>query len=350
MYDKIHHKAFGTIVSNAFYLTILLLTITSCQHSNEPIRLTGEAQGTFYAITYYDAQQRNLQPQIDSLLDDFDLTASLWVGNSLLRRVNNNTTDTITERFADLLQKSLYISQYTQNCFDCRVGRLVQAWGFSFKQREELSQSTLDSLIHFANGNIGIDTTNSGVLLLHKQYPETELDFNAIAQGYSVDMIAHMFDSLGIESYLINVGGEVIAKGTKSDGSAWSVGIEKPADTPYSSQEVEVAIQLNNMSVVTSGNYRKYYEKDGVRYSHTIDPATGRPVSHTLLSASVVSRESWYADAMATAFMVMGKDKALQFIKEHPEDPDIQAAYFIYDENGEYKTYATQNFKELINQ
>lgn len=161
-------------------------------------------------------------------------------------------------------------------------------------------------------------------------------------------MIASVFDSLGVQNYLIDVGGEVIAKGSKPNGENWAVGIEKPAESKYDQQEVEVAISLIDKSVVTSGNYRKYYEKDGVRYSHTIDPATGHPVDHSLLSVSVVSKESWYADAMATAFMVMGLEKALQFINSHPDDQDIQAVFFIYDDHGEFKTHATPAFQKLI--
>lgn len=342
------NKAFGTWVPNAFYFTLALMLVCSCQRQPKPMHLQGEAQGSYYNIIYYDSLQRNLQPQIDSLLDDFDLTASLWVEQSLLRQVNANSTDTITPMFADLWQKSDSIRRYSQGAFDCRVGRIVQAWGFSFKQREELAESTLDSLIRNARADVRIDSAENGLLRLRKSSPTTELDFNAIAQGYSVDLLAQMFDNLGIHSYLIDVGGEVIARGTKPNGESWKVGIERPAENKYSAQEIETAIGLQNASVVTSGSYRKYYEKEGVRYSHTIDPATGRPVSHTLLSASVVSSTAWYADAMATAFMVMGLERAKQFIASHPDNTDIQAAFFIYDEGGEYKTYATPEFQKLI--
>ena len=175
-----------------------------------------------------------------------------------------------------------------------------------------------------------------------------EFDFNAIAQGYTVDLLAQLYDTLGIQSYLIDVGGEVIARGTKPDGSPWTVGIERPSENKYSNREIETAIALCNQSVVTSGNYRKYYEHDGVRYSHTLNPSTGQPVNHSLLSVSVISRHSWYADAMATAFMVMGLDQSLQFIQQHPDNPDIQAVFFIYNDHGQYRTHATQAFQSLI--
>ncbi len=331
-----------------FSLTFLLFAACG-NKTNQPIHLQGETQGSYYSIIYYDAQHRNLQSQVDSLLHDFDLTANLWVDSSIIRRINRNEDTLVNEMFCDILQKSLKIQQYTQGAFNCKIGTLVNLYGFGFKNRQDVSKHTIDSILAYIRQDSSFlsHTDNPGIFALHK-LPQIEYDFNAIAQGYTSDLIAQLFDRLGLESYLIDVGGEVIAKGTKPNGDHWTVGIERPAETKYSQQEIETAILLDNQSVVTSGNYRKYYEKDGVRYSHTIDPATGRPVSHSLLSVSVVSRESWYADAMATSFMVMGLEKSLQFIQQHPEDPDIQAVFFIYDQQGEYKTHATPKFQEII--
>ena len=310
------------------------------------MRISGEAQGTYYSVIYCDTQQRNLQPQLDSLLQSFDLTASLWVDSSLLRRVNANLTDTLNPLLADILQKSLFVNRYTEGAFDCRIGRLVQAWGFSFRQQEELDDATLDSLLLAARASVTIDTVD-GIFFLRKENPATELDFNAIAQGYASDLLARYLESQDITSYLVDIGGEVICRGTKADGTSWRVGIERPAEDRYSEQQVQSVIELRDQSVVTSGSYRKYYEKDGVRYSHTIDPATGRPVAHTLLSASVVEKECWLADAMATAYMVMGLEKAKVFIAAHPDGPGTHAVYFIYDSCGTMKTYATPGWAEL---
>lgn len=351
MCEQYQSRAFGTKVPGAFcFLAGWVMLLASCARQDEPIHLQGEAQGTYYSITYFDPEGRDLQPQVDSLLQAFDQTASLWVEESLLRRVNSNKTDTVSPLFADLLQKSAAIRRHTDGSFDCRVGRIVQAWGFSFKQREELSTATLDSLMLYSHAAVWLDTQDDGTILLRKELPETELDFNAIAQGYSVDLLAGMMEQYGIENYLIDVGGEVRGRGGKPDGEPWTVGIEKPAADKYGGREIETAIALKNASVVTSGNYRKYYEKEGTRYSHTIDPATGRPVTHSLLSVSVVSSEAWYADAMATAFMVMGLEKALKFIADLPEDTDIQGAAFIYDSAGTNKTYYTPGFREKIKQ
>jgi thiamine biosynthesis lipoprotein len=306
------------------------------------VRLAGEAQGTFYSIQYYDPQQRNLQPRIDSLLQAFDRSASLWVDSSLLRRINAGQTDSLDATLQFLLQNSLRIMEYTDGAFDPRVGRLVQTWGFSFKQRSEPDSATLAALLRAAHSPVGIA---DGRFFRHS--PDTELDFNAIAQGYASDLVARLLDSCGIDSYLVDIGGEVVSRGLKPDGSPWRVGIERPSEDRYSEPVVHTAIPLPDASVVTSGSYRKYYERDGVRYSHTIDPATGRPVQHSLLSVSVVEDQCWLADAMCTAYMVMGLDSARRFIAAHPDGPGTAAVYFIYDSCGTLKEYATKEFNDL---
>lgn len=321
-----------------------VIVASACQQAH-PIQLMGQAQGTYYSIQYYDAQRRDLQPQIDSLLDAFDLSASLWVDSSLLRRLNAGLTDSLDPILYTLLTQSLQIEQYTGGAFNCRVGRLVQAWGFSFTQRQEPDNEELDLLLHGAHTAFSIE----GHRLVGKD-PTTEFDFNAIAQGFSADLVGHMLDSLGIHNYLIDIGGEVVAHGHKANRHPWKVGIERPSADSIAAPQVMTAIVLRDASVVTSGNYRKYYERDGIRYSHTIDPSTGRPVQHSLLSVSVVERESWLADAMATAYMVMGLDRALQFIADHPDGPGTGAVFFIYDNHGTLATYATPAFEQLIQQ
>jgi thiamine biosynthesis lipoprotein len=329
-------------------LPVVILLATACSRQAQPIRLQGQAQGTTYSITYYDPQQRNLQSAIDSLLDDFDQTASLWVDSSLIRRVNDNSDSVVNELFATLVDLSVLMHDFTGGAFDCTVGKLVNAWGFGFSKRETLDSSTIDSLLRYVGQQPEITRTSDGLPKVCKPYPETTFDFNAIAQGYSTDLVARFLEQQGIDNYLVDIGGEVYAKGCKADGTAWRIGIERPAENRYSSPEVETAIELHNLSVVTSGSYRKYYEKDGLRYSHTIDPSTGRPVEHSLLSVSVVDTAAWRADALATAFMVMGLDRAKQFIEEHPNDSGTQAVFFIYSDGDGYKTYATNKFNKLI--
>ena len=348
-------------MSDAFFLNtmkhialllIAALTLVSCHH-DPLVTLQGETQGSYYTIRYYDQQQRNLTPQIDSILTLVDNTLSLWNENSLIRRINNGTDSLISPLFHDLLTKANTMRLYTNGALDCRIGTLVKLYGFGFEKRTEITQQQIDTILSqlsrqtylIADSNLSLP---SPTYTLRRLEP-FEFDFNAIAQGYTSDLIGHLFDSLGISNYIINIGGEVLAKGTKENGENWSVGIERPATHFYDTvQNIETIIYLHDKSVVTSGNYRKYYEKDGIRYSHTINPATGRPVDHSLLSVSVISDHAWYADAMATAFMVMGLEQSLQFINSHPENPDIQAVYFIYNENGEYRTHSTPAFDSII--
>lgn len=329
-------------------IIVLLLTLLSCQNRNgEPIRLNGKAQGTYYSIAYIDEKGRNLQNEIDSLLDDFDETASLWVENSIIRRVNENRDSVVNELFAELTRLSVEMNKYTEGAFDCTVGQLVNAWGFSYKKRENIDQQVIDSLMKYCGEQPHIEKIDDGTIVLRKPNANTSLDFNAIAQGYSTDMICRFLENKGINNYIVDIGGEVRAKGTKKDGSDWIVGIERPAQERYDSPEIETSIALHDKAVVTSGNYRKYYEKDGVRYSHTIDPTTGNPVTHTLLSVTVIDTAAWRADALATAFMVMGLDRSLKFIEEHPNDSGTQAVLFISNDSTGYKIISTDKMKSL---
>lgn len=324
-----------------------LLTV-ACTQVQQPIRIQGEAQGTYYSVVYYDSLNRNFSEEIDSLLHDFDLTASLWVDSSLLRMVNENRDSIVNELFATLVNFSSEMHNFTDGAFDCTIGRLVRAWGFGFDKREDLPDATIDSLLQNIGQQPTIVRSSDGTIVVRKPDRTTEFDFNAIAQGYASDLIGHYLSGKGIDSYIVDIGGEVCSKGCKPDGQNWIVGIERPAANRYDSPEIETSIELHNKAVVTSGNYRKYYEKDGIRFSHTIDPATGRPVSHSLLSVSVVDTCAWRADALATAFMVMGLERSLQFIGQHPNDSGTQAVFFIYSDSDGYKTHATPAFEKMI--
>lgn len=315
----------------------------------EPIKLSGEAQGSYYSIIYYDSIGRNFQPQMDSIFQMFDNSASLWVENSLLRRINANETQQLDSILLKLFQMSQSIYEYSNGAFDITVGKLVNAWGFGFEHRAEMTDQIIDSLRNYTGfSTLTLETDSSGAPIVTKLHPQTQFDFNAIAQGYVVDLIAEFFNKQGIHRYLIDVGGEVIASGKKPNGDPWVVGIERPAENKYSAPEVETSITLTDMAVVTSGNYRKYYENNGVKYSHTINPATGRPVEHSLLSVTVIDRYAWRADALCTMFMVMGLEQSLRFIDDHSNDEMVQAVFFIYNQDGEYRTFATSQFEQYL--
>lgn len=348
IFDSNRNAATSSGTRTTACIMVLMSMVLACGCSGmggkgkEAVKLRGQAQGTYYSITYYDDKNRDFQSEIDSLLKEFDMTASLWEEKSLLRRVNDNSDSVVNEDFAQLVEMSREMHDYSEGAFDCTVGKLVNAWGFGFSKREEMSDAVIDSLLQYVGAQPEIVRGEDGRIIVRKASPESTIDFNAIAQGYSTDMICRFLESKGIESYLVDIGGEVYAKGTKPDGSEWKVGIERPAKNKYSSPEVETTISLRDRAVVTSGNYRKYYEKDGVRYSHTIDPSTGRPVTHTLLSVTVVDVSTWRADALATAFMVMGMEKAKEFIARHPDD-SMEKVIFIYSDGEGYRMWEFVN-------
>jgi FAD:protein FMN transferase len=328
-----------------FHFTFALLAIfamLSCTPVQKKVMFRGQTQGTYYAVTYFDSKEREFQPQIDSILKAFDLSVSMWVPESIISRINSGDSLIIPDEwFADIFNRSQDISKRTDGAFDITVGPLVNAWGFGFKGRLKMDQALVDSLrelvdyrtVRLEDGKIIKDKKN------------IQFDFNAIAQGYAVDVLGRFLASQGISDYLIDIGGEVLGKGSKPDGQSWIVGVENPAADSLSERTLNAKVKLNDRALATSGSYRKYYEENGVRYSHTIDPATGYPVRHSLLSVSVLANDCATADGYATAFMVMGFEKSKVFL-------DNQAgleAYFIVDGgSGTFQTYATKGFEEII--
>jgi len=333
---------------NSFTGVLILMIYTmflfSCSPKKEmsPVHLQGEAQGTYYNMVYYDSLNRNLHHQVDSILKAFDRSVSLWVPNSVLSRVNRNDTSVVLDdNFIGNFNYSQEVSKATNGAFDMTVGPLVEVWGFGFESREKVGKRIVDSLLPLV-GYQKIKIVQGKII---KADPRMQIDFNGIAQGYSDDVVGRFFDSLGIHNYLIDIGGEVKAKGQKPDGSAWRVGIEKPAADKDSPRILKAVIALRNMSVATSGSYRKYYEVNGIRYSHTIDPKTGYPVQHTLLSVSVLAKNTALADAYATAFMVMGYKKARAFVESHS---GLEAMFIWSAKDKSFKSYATPGFNKLI--
>ncbi len=335
-------KQFLTTGGLLFLAAVLFFSSCAPKKQIPPVHLQGEAQGTYYNMVYYDSLQRDLHPQVDSILKAFDRSVSLWLPNSVLSRVNrNDTTVVLDDNFLGNFYDSQKVSEATHGAFDMTVGPLVEAWGFGFESREKVGKHIVDSLLPLV-GYRKIKIIGGKVI---KADPRMQIDFNGIAQGYSDDVVGKFFDSLGIHNYLIDIGGEVKAKGCKPDGSYWRVGIEKPASDSISPRILKAVILLHDMSVATSGSYRKYYEENGVRYSHTIDPKTGYPVQHSLLSVSVLAKNTAMADAYATAFMVMGYKKSRAFVENHP---GLEAFFIWSAKDKTFKSYATPGFKKLM--
>ena len=318
----------------------IIVLLMSCNRQPKKIMLQGEAQGSYYAITYYDEQERNFQHEIDSIFHAVDVSVNLWVDTSVISKVNRNEDVTLDSIFIDNFNIAQEAARLSDGYFDPTISPIVAAWGFSYKHGDSITPQLIDSLKQLVDyRKVRIE---NGMVI--KENPAMTLDFNAIAQGYTSDLIASFLDSRGIKNYLVDTGGEIMSRGTKPNGQPWIVGIEKPADNWDSEQVVHTRIALRDKGLVTSGSTRKYVERNGKRYSHCIDPNTGYPVEHQVLSVTVMANSSVWADALASICMVMGMEKSLPLI----ENMDDVEAYYIYvNENNELETFATEGFSVI---
>ena len=318
-------------------LLLGLVVFAACAKQPKKMVLQGLAQGSYYAITYFDEEGRNFQKEIDSIFHAVDMSVNLWVDSSVISKVNRNEEVVLDDIFIDNFNIAQEAALLSDGYFDPTISPIVAAWGFSYKHGDSITPQLIDSLKQLVNyRNIRIE---DGKVV--KNNPAMQLDFNAIAQGYTSDMIAGFLDSRGIKNYLVDTGGEIMARGEKPNGQPWIVGIEKPADNWDSEQVVQTRIALRDKGLVTSGSTRKYVERNGKRYSHCIDPKTGYPVEHQLLSATVLAENSVWADALASICMVMGMEKSLEIINALD---GVEAYYIFANENNELETYATEGF------
>lgn len=326
---------------------VLLAAFSSCK-DNKPIYLkfNGFAQGTTYSIVYQNGgglSAEEMKSNVEKILHDFDMSLSLYQDSSVISKINRNEISVPDAYFTEAFFESKTISQLTEGAFDITVGPLVRAWGFGPDSQKSFSEARRDSLLNL----VGMDKVDIKDGMIIKTDPRISLDFNAIAQGYSVDVISRYFDDLKIESYLVEIGGEVRVKGMKGD-SMWRIGIDRPVDNNMlPGNDLQTIISLKNRSLATSGNYRKFYIENGIKYSHTIDPGTGYPARNQLLSATIIADRCAEADGIATACMVMGKEKSVEFLNLHPEFD----AYLIFsDENGNLRTWVSEKLKSYISE
>ena len=328
-----------------FPVLIGLVLISACQSKeNKLITIEGDAQGTTWHISYISEDGLNHKKAIDSILKDIDLSLSTYVPVSIISRINNNEPDIrVDSYFIDVFNKSIEVSKRTDGLFDVTVGPLVNAWGFGFSKKANIDSTRIDSILQYIDYKM-LKLEGNTVI---KEKKEIQLDFNAIAQGYTVDVLALYLNKSGINNYLVELGGELIARGKKNTES-WKVGIDQPTQNTSPERKLEAIIELNNRALCTSGNYRKFYEEDGKRFAHILDPRTGFPARQNILSATVIADDAMTADAYATAFMVMGLDLSKQFLEEN-KDLNLEV-FFIYDENNIWKTYSSESLKNKIKQ
>lgn len=308
---------------------VLGVLLVSCTKQPQKINYSGVTQGSYFSIIYFDENGRSFESEIDSIFKEVDNSVSLWNENSIIRKVNRNEDVVVNQIFKDNFEWARKASEFSDGAFDATIGPLVEAWGFHYKKELEMTPEMVDSIRQLV-GYQKIQIVDDKVV---KANPNMTLDFNAVAQGYTTDLIGKFLETKGIFNYIVDVGGEIMARGTKPNGEQWTIGIEKPAEDYDSERSVQIKINLKDKGIVTSGNYRKYIEKDGVRYSHSIDPKTGYPVEQNLLSATIIADNATWADCLATICMIVGKEKASKLL----ENQGVEA-YFIFVEDGVIKT------------
>ncbi|MDY5090194.1 MAG: FAD:protein FMN transferase [Prevotella sp.] len=325
-----------------FLLFLLLGTIFIIRHQrNTPYQHnTGYIFGTVYHITYqYDT---DLNAEILAELNKVDASLSMFNKQSVITRVNNNQNIEVNDMFTDVFTLAEKISNDTNGAFDITVAPLVNAWGFGFKNGQLPTRVMVDSLKSF----VGYKRVTLIDKHVKKDDPRTTLDCGAIAKGYGCDMVAELLRRKGVANFMVEIGGEVVTCGISDRRLPWKIGVTKPSDDSLNqNQELQAVLNVTDKAMATSGNYRNFYYKDGKKYAHTIDPHTGFPVQHSLLSATVLADRCAVADAYATSFMVMGIEKAKEVLKRNPK----LMAYFIYaDEKGNYKVWYSPSMKGKI--
>ena len=332
--EKKHRRNF------AWLAIFTLATIAILARHNAPApyqKASGLIFGTMYSVTYQS--KTDLKTSIDSMLKVFDGSLSPFNDTATISRINRNERVIADELFATVFRKSLEVSEATGGAFDITVAPLVNAWGFGFKQGNFPDSMMVDSLLQLI-GYEKVSMNEQGEVV--KQDERMMLNCSAIAKGYAVDVIANLLKSKGVKNMMVDIGGEVVVHGKNPKEKKWRIGINKPVDDSLATnQELERIVEITDAAIATSGNYRNFYYNNGKKYAHTIDPSTGYPVQHSLLSATVVANDCMTADAYATAFMVMGVEKALEMAESNPA---IEAFFIFSNEEGNLQTCQTSGF------
>jgi thiamine biosynthesis lipoprotein len=302
------------------YFLVTLSTLCCACTPSAVTHIEGSGIGTYYRITIAD-KNAITSSQIDSIITELNNAASIFNPNSLVSCINRNETDTLNPILKDILELSLQVCEETNGAFDFTIGALVNLWGFGKETHREVSEDEVAKALETV-GYTKIKITGNKII---KENPDTQLNFNAIAKGYCVDMVTKFLQLQGLQNFLVDIGGELCVKGKRTPHTKWRVGIQKPTKTKEGEIAAEEIVELTDIAVATSGNYRNYIEDNGKRLGHTINPHTGYPETTNLLSATVMTSTCALADAYATTFMVMGEAKAKAFVAQHPEIK----AYFI---------------------
>lgn len=323
---------------------LILLSVWACD-SPEPLvenELHGYAQGSTYQIKFLTTEMVNWTTAVDSIFKVIDSSMSTYVESSLISSINRGDTVEVDRLFMDVLNRSLEISAETNGLFDPTVGPLVELWGFGKDRIIDIDSSKVDSAKALVNYRlVHIDGNRVNLPIASK------IDFNSIAQGYTVDVISEWLESKGVKDYMVEVGGEVRARGVNAAQRIWVIGVDKPSEEIDEEDRFQMIIELKDKSLATSGNYRKFWidSETGIKYAHTIDPISGYPAKNQLLSVSILAEKCMDADAYATACMVMGLSRAQEFINSKT---GLEAYFISTDENGDWKVSSTKGFDAAV--
>lgn len=340
---------------NIIYSLILLLLVAVVylyrQSQQKPAELivetptgkvvfTGNTMGTTYRIVYLDQEERNFKSEVDSILIVFNKSLSTYIQDSEISRFNRSDTLFFeSPYFLPVLEAGKLVYEQTSGAFDPTVASLVNLWGFGPDGPQLKDSVNIKSMLVL----VDFESIHFDEAKVIKKKEGVNLDFSAIAKGYGVDVIATYLSDKGIRNMLVEIGGELVAKGVNEEGELWKVGINRPEEGTVANELYSI-VALSNQGMATSGNYRNYYEVDGLKISHTIDPKTGKPVSHGLLSATVLAESCMIADAIATSLMVMGTAEAIEFQKS----ADFEIFLIYNDEDGTLKPYASEGIKPFL--
>lgn len=325
------------------YPVFLSLLLFSCHQTSKQqvayVRNSGKMHGTFYHATYLHPEGKDLQQAIEEKMHEFELSLSTFNPQSIISRINQNDDSVVTDEFFETMYaEARKVSENSGGAFDITVAPLVNAWGFGFGDQERVKIPDVKAILSYT-GYQKIKLENKKIIKSDKRIM---LDASAIAKGQSSDVIGKLLESYGCEHYMIEIGGEVASRGVNPSGKKWQIGIDKPVDSPIDNDgELQTIVAISGEGLATSGNYRQFYYKDGKKYAHTINPKTGFPVDHNLLSATVIAPTCMQADAYATAFMVLGVDSSLALCNRIP----YMECYLIYtDEAGNNQVAYTDGF------
>ena len=330
---------------NTRFLALLLLifAFSACkQQPSKYIYNEGFIYGTMYHIVYESPNGKDFQDEITRRLNRYNKIFSTYDKESTISKINNNIDTRLEPEFITCFKKAMEVSKITHGAFDITAGPMVNAWGFGPEEKEKMTSNIIDSL-KAITGYRKVQLKDGKII---KENPHMKLDMSAISKGYTCDLIGDFLKEKDCKNYMVEIGGEVVAKGENEKGNTWTIGISKPDEnTFFATNDFQAKIHLPDHALATSGNYRNFYVENGKKYAHTIDPKAGYPVQHSLLSSTVLADNCMTADAFATAFMVLGMEDGVEIVKEHPE----LEVYFIYAaEDSSNKVYMSDNFQRHL--